>query len=129
MSKLMLGAALSLALAAGAAQGSAIWQPLLKTADGVSWFLKRGSLQTADATGKVYGFWIRSENPATQRARQTMVQVKLACGQGWYVPLHVTLYDANGRILRDDVKGDAAANWVKVEAGGVVDVASKWVCR
>lgn len=105
-------------------------QLVAQGSDGWTWYLvkdSRRAVKTGDAT--VHGFWMTGVNAGSIGGRFSKVEVKLVCaGAGWYVPTHVTLYDASKRVLRDMLTGDDAANWTKVLAGNPMDGARRFIC-
>jgi hypothetical protein len=102
---------------------------LLTTSAGVTWYLLTDSVIVLNPGKKVLTFWVRSDDPPTQRLRQSKVKIELACNERWYVPLNISLFDATPAMYRQEIKGDAARNWIRVEAGGPVDAAAAILCR
>jgi hypothetical protein len=130
MRKRIIVIGLSLSAAAASAQTSwprANYQTISDVRGGWIWRLNTRTVRPAGT--RTYRFWMTGENRGTGAIRRSMTQVKLACGTMQYIPLHVTTYDARGRILSDTTTGDHVSNWTRVVSGNPVDRARPWVCR
>jgi hypothetical protein len=125
---LALGAFGSMAIAQTAqpARTTTQYRKISEVRGGWVWYLNRRSVEPA-GTGMVH-FWLTGDNQGTGSVRRTMIEVKLACGQGLHIPLHTTNFPAAGGTPTHVLKGDSPENWTRVLLGSPVAAATPWVC-